>query len=506
MNIIKDRKKFGKFYTSLHLANLLSEILFEEFFKNNSSNIISILDPSCGNGIFLSESINQLNKFTQKENRNLNVSLCGIDIDKKAVLETSLLLKTMTHNNSNISCYIEHSDTLIDNEVLSKKNSNIQKSFLNILENGGYDIILGNPPWVSLVGKHAQNIYSDKQIAYLLDRYPCDKYRPNLFEMFIWRSLELLKSGGFLAFIIPDRLFHNYQFSGLRKVLFTDCKFTHIISGVKFDNVKSDNLLFILQKVKPESDSRIKIKLLSETDFDSINQSYIFRNKKYRYIFIKSGIKKIIEKIETHNKVTRLSSLFDTGVGFIGVKKQISQERLSTKQLKIITGRDIDSNKIHNYKYFEFIQKNLLGGTTNRSKLSKKPKIVLRKTGNRFKSALEIKGHLPEQSLYYIISKRDSLPDLLLLNRILNSELMNFYYLNMAITNINTTPQLKKRDLDNLPVISSDDIFDLVPKSKEQSFSSLKSKFSALSEQDIFKIFNINTKEQLIIENFLKEK
>ena len=303
---------------------------------------------------------------------------------------------------------------------------------------------------------------------------------------------------------------HNYQFAELRKFIFTNCELTHIITGVKFEEVKSDNLMFILKKTKPKSDSIISIKHLSESNFESVNQSYIFENEKYKYIFVKSETRNIIEKIENHPSVTKLFSLFDTGVGFIGIKKQILSNQISTCQSKIITGRDITKNKIKKYRYFDFININLLGGTTNISRLSSKPKIVLRKTGDRLTSALEMKGLLPEQSLYFIISRNNSLTDLLFLNRLLNSNLMNFYYLNMAITNINSTPQLKKRDLDNFPVLSSDHIFNstLIPTSTadNEPANSLKRKILSISEQEIYKIFNISSDEQKIIESFFHTK
>ena len=66
MNKTKDKKKFGKFYTSSNLAASLSGLLFNAFFKGNSTKNISILDPSCGNGVFLSEAVNQLEKVITK--------------------------------------------------------------------------------------------------------------------------------------------------------------------------------------------------------------------------------------------------------------------------------------------------------------------------------------------------------------------------------------------------------------------------------------------------------
>lgn len=508
MSDSKEKKKFGRFYTPPSLAGLLSKLLLKEYLKTNHSGDINILDPSCGDGAFLVETFNQLKKIDDGNRVDRKISLHGIDIDKNAILKVSSKLELLLKNERHYSYFTSVTDTLFEKKVIRKPNltGNI---FPGSKIKNGFDIIIGNPPWVSLLGKHAQDIYSKEQLRFLLNRYPCDKFRPNLFEMFIWRSLELLKPMGYLGFIIPDRLFHNSQFRELRNVIFATCELKFIIFGTRFENVKSDNLIFILQKTVPKTSSTVKVRNYSQKSFISLNQSSIADNGKYRYLFIGTEAGKIIDKIEHNPNIIRLKDLFESGVGFICKKEKITYERESDKQLKIISGRDISYNKIYNYKYLEFNKANLLGGTTKISKLAQKPKIVLRKTGNKLISAIDKKGYHPEQSLYFITSKRKSFNDLLLLNRFLSSDLLNFYYLNMAVTNVKTTPQLKKSDLDCFPVISYEQFFKIIKSAliMRTQVTNPKniSNINSISEDDIYRIFNITIVEKRFIENFLRE-
>ena len=43
--------------------------------------------------------------------------------------------------------------------------------FASIIKTGGFDAVIGNPPWVSLTGKFGNDICSSDEIAYLTNRY-----------------------------------------------------------------------------------------------------------------------------------------------------------------------------------------------------------------------------------------------------------------------------------------------------------------------------------------------
>ncbi|GAI51799.1 unnamed protein product, partial [marine sediment metagenome] len=81
---------------------------------------------------------------------------------------------------------------------------------------GRFDVVIGNPPWVSLKGKYKSLDLSEQELQYLFDKFNVNTYAPNLYEIFIWRSLGLLKEGGLFSFIVPDRLAANQQFLRLQ--------------------------------------------------------------------------------------------------------------------------------------------------------------------------------------------------------------------------------------------------------------------------------------------------
>ena len=471
-------KKIGKYYTPQNYVSLLTGLVLEYYFKENKLSKITILDPSCGDAIFLADVINQLKSKRGTYYKNLKIEVTGFDIDKSALKKAKDRIENCA-DITNTAVRLVHGDILIGSKPAGSKK---------------FDIIIGNPPWVSLLGKHRQNYYSKKKYDYISNRYPISKYRPNLFEMFIWRSFELLKSGGYLAFVVPDRLFNNSQLEVLQDYIFKKTKLKKLILNINFKKVISDNIMFILQNKEPNIQSCIDISNIDGSFSKRINQNIISKSAfNYKYLFLKNEYHSIIDKMRNCVYSDRLDNLYKSGVGFIGIKDKITNTKMSDKQKKIVTGRDIVTNKILNHRYFEFIPKNIAGGTSNISKLSANPKILLRKTGNRLVSAIDRHDYLPEQSLYFITSKKQELEDLLLLNRLLNTNLFNFYYLNYAVTNLNSTPHLKKKDIDAFPVLD----VSLLPFSKTAA---------SLSEKQIYKFYGITDEEISIIDRFFREQ
>jgi len=85
----------------------------------------------------------------------------------------------------------------------------------------GFAVCMGNPPWVSLIGKHgiADNLNAkDLYIAI----YDGNTYMPNLYEFFLQRGITLLKPGGLLVYILPDRFAFNESFAKLRRQVLAD--------------------------------------------------------------------------------------------------------------------------------------------------------------------------------------------------------------------------------------------------------------------------------------------
>ncbi|HBC96254.1 MAG TPA: methyltransferase, partial [Clostridium sp.] len=111
-----------------------------------------------------------------------------------------------------------------------------------------------------------------------------------------------------------------------------------------------------------------------------------------------------------------------------------------------------------------------------------------------------------EQSLYGIICKNRDFTSLYILG-ILNSTLIQWYYLNFLITNINSTPQIKKYSLDQIPVHEcglreKSEVEKLVHKiicgNGEENLSEKK------LDEFVFDLYNIDCKQRSFIVNEVK--
>ncbi len=330
-----------------------------------------------------------------------------------------------------------------------------ESGFGEILENGGFSLVIGNPPWISLKGRRRQTPYSSGVIRHLIERYDADTYRPNIVEFFIRRSLEVLSEGGINGFVVPDRVAENVQFGPLREFMLEKGELVSLHFREPFPGVVADTLIYVFRKrTKPRKSLKIKI-----TDhcgsIKTAPQSF----------WTKTGgrppvektddeVENILRKIETAGR-RQFADFFETGVGFIAKSRRITEEKDHDLQRRVIKGEHISPYFRTGNAWFEFTLTNLAGGTRNLKKLEKPDRILLRKTGARIIAARDQSGFLPEQSLYFAFPRDRRLArayDINYFLGILNSRVMSFYFRHRKITNRASTPQIKKVHLDSLPI------------------------------------------------------
>lgn len=543
------RKEQGIYYTPTYIVDFIVKNTLGEILKTKKKDIekLRVLDPACGSGSFLIKAFDILNEHYQKYDKDYKQAefdfktglayttkvkivekhLYGMDIDPQAVeiVRLNLLLKLAEKGKrlpllgGNIKC----GNSLVDDKQIDKERAFLwEEEFSEIMKEGGFDVIIGNPPWVSIKGKHKSVQLSKKKLNYLLNKYPCDRYRPNLFEMFIWRAFSLLKKGGYFAFIVPDRLCANVQFENLRKYILENYTLKALWLRPPFENVMSDNVIFVIQKESCAEEAIVKVAEYPSLEFERIPQRFYTNLSDSAWIFVKKEILEIFDKIKTNPKMFELSQKFKTSVGFIAKQNLVTKTQKSKKQIKVLKGENIQRYQIFGNSFFEFRKENLAGGTQDKDKLSKQQKVFLRKTGESLIATFNDSGIYPEQSLYFLYTDDDKNKTLLLyLTGVLNSKLMNCYYKNFAVTNRDSTPQLKKIDLDKFPIILPNDtklMIKLVEKMLSLNKELLTLGDKATTERErleqeiqktdvkinelVYEIYGLNEKEIQIIEEF----
>ena len=229
---------------------------------------ITICDPACGSGAFLNAALQFLMAehklidemetkitgasipFQAVENYILENNLYGVDINEESVeiaklalwLRTAQPHRKLNSLNNNIKC---GNSLISDPGIAGEKAFNWQKEFPQVFEKGGFDIVIGNPPYVNV-----ENIpVSDKD--YYKTAYKSFFKRSDLFSLFVEKGLtELSKKDGKVAFIIPSIVLNNLSYQPLRD-LFLDNHWLREVSyvgGAVFSDATVDTSILVFEK------------------------------------------------------------------------------------------------------------------------------------------------------------------------------------------------------------------------------------------------------------------
>jgi type I restriction-modification system DNA methylase subunit len=211
---------------------------------------LTICDPACGSGAFLNQALEYLieeHKYIDElqakyhgealvlsdiENQILENNLFGVDINEESVeiAKLSLWLRTaqkgrkLTSLNNNIKC----GNSLIDDpDVAGDKAFNWEEEFPTVFENGGFDVVIGNPPYVSAMD--LKKFSSPEEYQFLKDNFDTAKGAIDLYIYFFEKGIKINKKSGYLAYITPNRYLSASYGNALREYILIETKLCSLI-------------------------------------------------------------------------------------------------------------------------------------------------------------------------------------------------------------------------------------------------------------------------------------
>jgi|694.fasta_scaffold35048_4 hypothetical protein len=303
---------------------------------------------------FSNDSINITKNLTDKEikdngiyftpqsiiKKTYDILLQYIDLTDKNILEPSCgsmeFINYLLNNNikyKNITC-IENNIKIYN--VIKTKSTDTIKIFNNDFLNapfgaGKWDLIIGNPPYVIINKKQLNNYKSFNKQKYF-------EGRPNLFILFIIKSLELLEVNGILCFILPISFMNCLYYNILRNHIYNNYTIIDIIicNNDIFLNTKQDTFIFIIKNTK---------------DLSNINDNFILNINNCISFNTKDNIVKLNNIL--NNKYDTLYNLkCNLSIGTVvwnQVKNILTDNNENTR---LIYNSDIIDNKLSivNYK------------------------------------------------------------------------------------------------------------------------------------------------------------
>ncbi len=449
-----ERKRLGQFYTPDFVVDYLLDLMD---FKKSSK----LLDPSCGSGAFLHQAVRRFKDDTSVNSADIiENNIYGIDINPFACQLTTmnLLLSTLDSKKKPKKINILTADSLLDKKIAgaelfdngefgpeSKRNVKALSTYLE--HSGQFDIIVGNPPYRCFglrSNKALKNVYQD----YVRRRWSGSaEYKISYYPLFIERSIDLLKPGGRLAFILPDSFLVGMYFSKVRRKILDTCKIVEIVLCQKNfweDAEVGFPTMIVLEREEVDlkrrnhkvqvkfaaSENNIKSRKFVSAKYVQDTFEHLDRNRFELYFTDTS--KDFITKIRSKTQLTMKSVVTGhTGIrakGGIGKENLISDKQINSKYVKSLhSGSEVLPYKVEYNGGWTMLDKKLLCSGGWDPEVVEQRKIFVRQTGDSLISAIDGKRYYHLNNVHSFSPNNPDVP-LEWVSLMLNSQVMNRFY------------------------------------------------------------------------------
>jgi type I restriction-modification system DNA methylase subunit len=427
------------------------------------------------------------NLTTAEKKRILLNNIFGVDIDTNAVEVTklSLLLKCME---GETQASISHQMTMFHERVLPTLDENIksgnslidtdfydgmiefeerkikpfnwQKSFPNVFKNGGFAVVIGNPPYVLLEGEFRNDITN----SYFRKKFEAASYKLDLYHIFIEQGINLLIDNGLLGFITPSNFLSNNGLVGLRNMILNRVLISelNVINGKVFLGASVDTVLSILKKTTTKEKSSFihsiwNNSILTNSKILEFDQDSFKQNSGSIFISTTNENKNI--KIDYFE----LGKLYDVKFGMqLRDRKKYVSDVINESQEDLInefhrpcyTGRNV-SKWMMSYSgllaYFNREAKS--GGCWDEKYHNANPKIIVRQIGEYPICGYDDRGYCCLNTVFMIVQKDELQYELKFILGILNSKYISNYWKSNFSDLRQTFPKIKGSYLEMLPIV-----------------------------------------------------
>ena len=446
----------------------------------------------------------------------LENNIYGVDLNEESVeiAKLSLWLRTAQPRRklNDLSNNIKCGNSLIDSKtVAGDKAFNWQEQFPQIFGTSlrgtkqsaeskqGFDVVIGNPPY--------GDYFIDKEKEYLLKKY--QKSFSGTFDMYIFFfevALNILNKKGRLCYITPNTFVDYSQFSGVRKLLKENNNIEQIITLSKvFEDAIVDTTIISLVKNVQQSSVFLgevfkkKLKSLDDTilsEIDSRNlliDGFIIKSNKgvdvlaliQKCPYKLSDLVKITQGITTGGNKAFINSqsyFIDNGIPQKYVKKVLKGKTINRNRILFDDDYILYSTKITNDEIQDKISELLepfeeklstkretKNGTlpwyclhwAREEKDFNEPKILIRQTASEIVGVLDEDNYYPIDTIH-TLNLKDSIKDkknhLSFILGLLNSNFFKFLYNWKLDEGGKVYPQVKKVNIEWLPMVSFDRI------------------------------------------------
>jgi type I restriction-modification system DNA methylase subunit len=459
----------------------------------------------------------------EEKQRILTSTIFGVDIDSQAVEVTklSLYLKLLENEGKeakdwlfrysdyallpsledNIKCgnsligkdfYSQGALDFTNDDLIKVNCFDWEDGFKEIFKAGGFDVVIGNPPYgAGLLGVERE----------YLEKYNCYEYQVNSFVLFIEKGLNLLCDKGILSYITPATFLAQYYFKKIRyNILNKQIKKIIVLNYKVFSDADTGDtsISVILNNDQKKYSFQYAIvdnedMLEKENEFALLTKNDCLLNDRYE---IKKGnsdslLQRIFSfTIPLKSVATCIIGIkpYQKGKGYPKQTEKTIKNRIFDADKKIddsykpyLIGKDIDRYSI-NYSNSRYIKFGKWLAEPRFTAPFEKEKIVVRQTSDIIRAVIDSRNYYNLNNIYNI-EITNSLYSYKYLLSVLNSSLMVYIYQNIVPEKGRVFAEIKKVNLDKLPIFPID-LSKKSEKAKQDQLVSLVDKILELKQKE----------------------
>jgi adenine-specific DNA-methyltransferase len=583
------RKAGGVFYTPENIVTYIVENTVGKLIERKTPEQIAQMrfaDIACGSGSFLLGVYDYLLRYhtayyNQKKNyakglkagcvkhedgtlhlslrqkKNiLQKNIYGVDFDMQAVevAQLSLFLKLLEEETTATATQLEFRETMLpsldkniihgnsliewdiidglfdDEEQRKLYPMDFGDKFKEIMKGGGFDAIVGNPPYISV-----QSGFIDKKVYdYLERKYVTMERISDYFCLFTERATKLLKDNGYWGYIIPSTVMMNLSFTKLRKHLLEKTSInniTHLGDGV-FSSAIVPTCVITASKKIPKKNI-VGVVTVSRNPYDKEARAGKIEQDTFltleNYVFNLSTNKQtqaLLHKISSNS--VQLGSLVDIkeGIKTGNDKDFLSEQPFAENSYQLVKGRNIERYRCQSVLYINYDLKKLSRPQKPEHFLVDE-KLFVRRVGDSLIATYDDQQLFCVHTLY-TARKRDTTANysLKFILGLLNSKLFNFFYHSTFVQKGSVFPEVRIYSLNQLPIRiinfsdkTDNDKHDKIVQLVEQMLQAKPQTMIARNERDqifyqnkclaidrqidqlVYELYELTDKERAAIEN-----
>jgi len=330
---------------------------------------------------------------------------------------------------------------------------------------GGFDVVIGNPPYGASYGKETRN--------YLLTKYSLPIPISDTFLMFILRAFHISVYSGLVSYIVPSTWLYMPQYSSFRKQVIDQFRLDEVQLFRKsvFDSVVVETCTISLTNKKSDSFSEYHFKEIKgepdqfKFEENQIKQELLEKDPDSNLILSNQAIKALFMKIRDKKPLLR-----DVALTVCGLTPYRLGKGKPPQNVKVVKNREFDADFKKDKSYRQYVMGRdfhryvwqiekerwisygyWLAEPRYKAPFDDEVKIIIRQTSDRLIAHLDTHRYLSLKNVHNLRITADSLPYQYLLG-LINSKVLDWWYKKLIPEKGRIFAEVKVVNLEKLPI------------------------------------------------------